>query len=217
MANHYLSTLQMDFLTAFFQREYRFFLTGGAALVGFHLGHRETYDLDLFTLDDVVSEGFAAAQEVARQMNASIEALQTSPDFRRLLLRRGSDAIVIDLVRERVAQTIPEKLFVGAIRVDPPEEILANKLCALLSRSEIRDLVDVRALEALGYSLENALVAAQKKDRGLTPAQLAWVLQQIELGEDLIPPGDVSRQELHTYLDNLIVRLTKFSFPQSGE
>ena len=92
-------------------------------------------------------------QDVAQQMNASLESLQTSPDFRRLLLRRNDDAIVIDLVRERVAQTSPEKLLVGAIRVDPPEEILANKLCALLSRSEIRDLVDVRALETLGYSL----------------------------------------------------------------
>lgn len=217
MANHHLSTLQMDFLTAFFQREHRFFLTGGAALVGFHLGHRETYDLDLFTLDDVVNEGFSVVQDVAQQMNASLESLQTSPDFRRLLLRRNDDVIVIDLVRERVAQTSPEKLLVGAIRVDPPEEILANKLCALLSRSEIRDLVDVRALETLGYSLENALVAAQQKDRGLTHAQLAWVLQQIELGEDLIPPGDVSRQELQDYLNNLIVRLTKFSFPQSGD
>ena len=59
----------MDFLTAFFQREHRFFLTGGAALVGFHLGHRETYDLDLFTLDDVVNEGFSVVQDVAQQMN----------------------------------------------------------------------------------------------------------------------------------------------------
>lgn len=217
MANYQLSALQMDFLTAFFQREHRFFLTGGAALVGFHLGHRETHDLDLFTLQEVMNEGFAVVQEVARQLNASLESLQTSPDFRRFLLRRGNEAVVIDLVRERVAQAIPEKLQVGEIRVDPPEEILANKLCALLSRSEIRDLVDVRALESLGYSLENALAAAQQKDRGLTPAQLAWVLQQIELGEDLVPPGDVSRQELQEYLDNLIARLKKLSFPQTGD
>ena len=207
----------MDFLTAFFQREHRFFLTGGAALVGFHLGHRETHDLDLFTLEDVMNEGFAVVQEVARQMSASLESLQTSPDFRRFLLRRGNEAVVIDLVRERVAQAIPEKLHIGEIRVDPPEEILANKLCALLSRSEIRDLVDVRALEVLGYSLENAFVAAQQKDRGLTHAQLAWVLEQIELGADVVPPGDVSRQELQDYLDDLIARLKKLSFPETGD
>lgn len=213
MANYHLSALQLDFLHAFFQREHRFFLTGGAALVGFHLGHRETHDLDLFTLDDVMNEGFAVVQEVARQMNASLEALQTSPDFRRLLLRRNTEAIVVDLVRERVAQVMPEKIVVGEIRIDPPEEILANKLCALLSRSEVRDLVDVRALEAIGYRVEDALPAAHQKDRGLTPAQLGWVLQQIEFGDDLVPPSNVSRQELREYLDALIARLATISFP----
>lgn len=213
MAKHQLSALQMDFLHAFFQREHRFFLTGGAALVGFHLGHRETYDLDLFTLDDVMVEGFAAVTEVARQFGATLESLQTSPDFRRLLLRRDAEALVIDLVRERVAQAMPEKMVVGEIRVDPPEEILANKLCALLSRSEVRDLVDVRALESIGYRIEDALPAAHQKDHGLTPAQLGWVLRQIEFGDDLVPPSDVSRQELNEYLDDLIARLAKISLP----
>ena len=46
-----LTALQRDVLDAFFQRERGFFLTGGAALAGFHLGHRATDDLDLFTRD----------------------------------------------------------------------------------------------------------------------------------------------------------------------
>jgi hypothetical protein len=42
-----LGELQQRFLLAFFSKEYRFFLTGGAALAGFYLGHRETHDLNL--------------------------------------------------------------------------------------------------------------------------------------------------------------------------
>ena len=215
MAKHDLSALQQDFLRAFFQREDRFFLTGGAALVGFHLGHRETHDLDLFTLEDVIPEGMATVAEVARELGGTLEALQTTPAFRRVLLRRGAEAIVIDLVREYVAQVAPDKPLINGIRVDPPQEILANKLCALLSRSEVRDLVDVRALELAGYRLEDALNAAAAKDGGLTPAQLGWVLSQIELGNDLIPPGDVSVEELRRYLAELIVRLTHQAFPKS--
>ena len=181
--------------------------------MGFHLGHRDTYDLDLFTLEDIVTEGFATVTEVARQLGASIESLQTSPDFRRLLLRRETEAIVIDLVREQVVQAKLEKLLFGEIRVDPPKEILANKLCALLSRSEIRDLVDVRALESIGYRVEDALEAAHQKDRGLTAAQLSWVLSQIEFGDDLIPPGSVLRSDLQTYLTALIERLANVAFP----
>ena len=150
MANHQLSALQRDFLAAFFRREDRFFLTGGAALVGFYLGHRETHDLDLFTLEDVITDGLSAVAEVARELGGTLEAIQTSPDFRRVLLRRGAEAIIIDLAREYVTQVVVNKPLVNGIRVDAPQEILANKLCALLSRSEIRDLVDVRALELAG-------------------------------------------------------------------
>lgn len=208
-----LSGLQQDFLNAFFGRESRFFLTGGAALVGFHLGHRETHDLDLFTLEDALDAGSELAAEIARQWGASLESIQTHPDFRRLLLKRNDEAIVIDLVRERVAQIAPEKPIVNGIRVDPPEEILANKLCALLSRSEVRDLVDVRALEMSGYRIEDALPAAASKDTGLTPALLSWILSQIELGDDLIPPGGVPLEELRRYLADLVARLTRLAFP----
>jgi hypothetical protein len=209
LANNQLSTLQADFLHAFFQHENRFFLTGGAALVGFYLRHRETHDLDLFTLEDAITEGALVVAEVTRELGGALEAIQTSPD-----LRRGAEAIVIDLVHEYVAQLMPEKPVVNGIRVDPPQEILTNKLCALLSRSEIRDLVDVRALELAGYRMEEALDAAATKDTGLTPAQLSWVLNQIELGDELMPPGGVSLEELRLYLNELIIRLTRLAFPK---
>jgi predicted nucleotidyltransferase component of viral defense system len=213
LADSKLSTFQKEFLDAFFRHEDRFFLTGGAALAGFHLGHRSTHDLDLFTLSDALDQGFAVASEIVRQMSASLESIETSPDFRRFLVGRGTETVLVDLVRERVPQIVSEKPIILGIRVDPPEEILANKLCALLSRSEIRDLVDVRALEMAGYPMEDALPAAHTKDTGLTPAQLGWVLSQIKLGDDLLPPGGVSKQALQEYLADLVARLARLAFP----
>jgi hypothetical protein len=212
LANNTLSALQQDFLGAFFRNDVHFFLTGGAALTGFHLGHRSTEDLDLFTTEDAMADGMAAVTDAARELGGTLEAIHTTPDFRRVLLRRGAEAIVVDLVREYVAQAVPVKPVVNGIRVDPPREILANKLCALLSRTEIRDLVDVRALEVAGYPMEDALEDAAAKDSGMTPAQLGWVLGQIELGDDLIPPGGVSVEELRLYLRELIDRLARKSF-----
>lgn len=209
-----LGALQQRFLQLFFTREKRFYLTGGAALAGFYLGHRETHDLDLFTLVDAMDEGTHSVAAAAEAMEAKLESIQTSPDFRRFVLTLESEAIVIDLIRERVAQVVANKPVMGIIVVDPPEEILANKLCALLGRAEIRDLVDVRALELAGYSIESALPAAALKDAGLTPGQLSWVLSQITLGEDLVPPGGVSVEELRKYLDELIIRLSSLAFPK---
>jgi hypothetical protein len=212
-----LKPLQQKFLQAFFSKERRFFLSGGAALAGFYLGHRETHDLDLFTLMDVMKEGFTAVAESAREMGAKLESLQTSPDFRRYILTLESEAIVIDLIRERVAQIVADKPVIGIVSIDPPEEILANKLCALLGRAEIRDLVDVRALEISGYPMESALPAAASKDAGLTPGQLSWVLSQITLGDDLVPPGGISVEELRKYLNGLIARLSRLAFPRESE
>lgn len=207
-----LDPFQRELLQAFFDRERRFFLTGGAALAGFHLGHRETRDLDLFTTEEAMEAGIAALRDAARALDASVESLRTSPDFHRSLLTRGDESVVVDLVLERVPQS-REKMHFGTVAVDPPEEILANKLCTLLSRAELRDLVDVRALERAGYPVEASLDAAASKDAGLTPGQLAWVLSEIEIGEDAEPPGGVSARELRRYLDDLVPRLTRLSYP----
>lgn len=206
-----LDPFQQEVLEAFFEREQRFFLTGGAALAGFHLGHRKTQDLDLFTVEEVLEEGVAALREAVGSLGASLESLRTAPEFHRFLVQKGSDSVVVDLVLDRAPQ-LGGKLRFGSVSVDPPEEILANKLCTLLSRAELRDLVDVRALERAGYRMEDALEPASRKDGGLTPGQLAWVLSEIEIGQDAEPPG-VSADELRTYLDELVQRLTRLAFP----
>lgn len=208
-----LTRLQTDVLDAFFRREQGFYLTGGAALAGFHLGHRETHDLDLFTLSDSLSSGVEALRGVARELGTSCEETRTAPDFRRFVLTRGDESVVVDLVVERTEQLVAEKPLVGSIRVDSPDEILANKLCALLGRAEIRDLVDVRALEETGLLLERALEAGRRKDGGLTPGQLAWVLSQITIGDDARVPGDATAPELRRYLQELIDRLVRLARP----
>jgi hypothetical protein len=93
-----LGRLQQDLLEGFFRRERRFFLTGGAARAGFHLGHRETDDLDLFVTEDVLDDGLAALDEVARELGARTKSLTTSPDFRRRLVRHDDEAVVVDVV-----------------------------------------------------------------------------------------------------------------------
>lgn len=203
----------MDFLREFFARKNAYFLSGGAALVGFYFGHRETNDLDLFTLSDTVENGFVVVNEAARTLNATVESIQTTPDFRRLLVSRDDEAVVIDLIHEYVYQIQPEKPEIDGIRIDPAEEIFANKLCALLSRSEIRDLVDVMVLEESGFDLERALTAATKKDSGLSPAQLAWVLSDIKFGDEFTPPGGVPLLKLREYLKGVIERLQKLALP----
>lgn len=59
----------------------------------------------------------------------------------------------------------PEKTAFGAVRVDTLREIAANKICTLLSRSEIKDLVDLRALVDLDRAFADARVPWHVRSR----------------------------------------------------
>lgn len=206
-----LSALQRDFLRAFGTRPSAFFLAGGAVLAGWVLGHRRTDDLALFTTDDApMGDADRLARGIAAEIGATAESTQTSPDFRRYALRHGAESIMVDFIRERVPQ-LHAKVVRDGITMDPVEEILANKICALLGRAEVRDVVDLYCLEAAGFPVERFLADAQRKDAGVTPAALAWVLSELVVPDGL--PGDVSAAALRAFVRDLEIRLRRLSIP----
>lgn len=211
-----LTQLQRELLEAFFRHEREFFLTGGGALAGFYLGHRETSDLDFFTTEAAAFErGSHALRTAAADVGGALASRQGAPGFRRYFVSRGSEGVVVDLVWERVPQARPVKADAPAgIRIDPIEEILANKLTAVLSRSEERDLVDLLCLERAGYKVESALADALRKDGGCTPAALAYVLGEIRVPDGAVLPGGVSSVELRTWLAGAVERLLHAAAPE---
>lgn len=73
------------------------------------------------------------------------------------------------------------------MRVDSPREVAANMVRTLLGRNEGKELVDLQALLATGLDLRDEAVAdAKRKDAGVDPATLAWVL---ETGPDAAVTG----------------------------
>jgi hypothetical protein len=209
-----LSSLQLAVLRGFFERERGFYLTGGGALGGFHLGHRPTDDLDLFTGDDLAFErGRFVLADVAASLGATVEVRQDAPGFKRFFLARDGDGLVVDLVKDASPQLHADKPERDGIRLDPPDEILANKLTALVGRAEERDLVDVLFLERAGLSVEAALPAALAKDGGCTPATLAWLLSEIEIPDGVALPGGVTVVELRRFVAELVVRLRRAALP----
>jgi predicted nucleotidyltransferase component of viral defense system len=201
-------------LEAFFERERDFFLTGGAALAGFHLGHRATDDLDLFTQQGSAFErGRFVLNDVAASIGGQLETRQDAPGFKRLVLTREGEGLVIDLVKDVSPQLHLRKLERDNIVIDPADEILANKLTALVGRAEERDLVDVMFLERAGFSVEEGLPAALAKDGGCTPATLAWLLSEVSIADGVLLPGGVVAAELRDYVAGLIGRLLVLAAP----
>jgi Nucleotidyl transferase AbiEii toxin, Type IV TA system len=91
---------------------------------------------------------------------------------------------LVDLVADPVPLAEPPvEVDLGGARiwVDTPYQILVNKLCALLSRSELRDIEDVQALVGTGLDLRRALTDAPAQDGGFSPLTFAWVLRQLPI------------------------------------
>lgn len=96
-----------------------------------------------------------------------------------------------------------------SIQIDTAHQILVNKLCALLSRSELRDLVDVRALLDAGGDLSRALADCPMQDAGFSPLTLSWVLGQLpieSLASRLGWPSDRA-EALVRFRDQLVDRI----------
>jgi hypothetical protein len=110
----------------------------------------------------------------------------------------AESAIIVDLIADPTERlSPPSRLPIDGvlIEVESLRDLLVNKLCALLSRSELRDLIDVKALVDFGISLDDAINSAPRKDGGFSPLTLAWVLQSFDLrlmaGATPIPAREV--------------------------
>jgi len=193
-----------------------FYLTGGSALGEFYLGHRVSQDLDLFTTRlNAFDSADVVVRNVALEFALEVSVLRSGTGFRRYLLTRGEEQLVLDVVHETVEQLDQEKPVIEGLRVDTVREITANKLCAVVGRSELKDLIDLYFIEKTGVNLLDLLNDAQRKDGGLTPATLAYTLSQISTSgrlQGLLIP--VSKEDLTRFRDRLVDALTRMAFPK---
>jgi len=204
-------------LREWFAQEQRFFLTGGSALGLFYLDHRLSYDLDLFTTETVEAK---EVQNLILRVSANIAAhctgVRSSPDFHRFKLTRGDDREIIDVVVDRVPQVDALKASVDGIRVDTLREILANKLSTLVSRSELKDLVDLYFLEMSGCDLLAAIPDARAKDAGWEPAVVSMLLDEMHVE---VPPEwlirEVSVADLEAFIRKLRLGLAERALPSA--
>ena len=211
-----LTPLKHDLLIALFRHTRDFFLTGGSALGIFYLDHRRSYDLDLFSVEDVdwhrLSNDIAV---IGKEIGADIRQITASVTFRRYIAERAGEKETIDFVRELAPQICPVKNEFGEIRVDTLEEIAVNKWCALLGRSEIKDLVDLYFLSQR-LDVWALFDRAHEKEGGVEPSILSHLVSQIPIAE--IPDYLIAPLTIEA-LSDFVARIRQFldqkSFPET--
>jgi predicted nucleotidyltransferase component of viral defense system len=209
--------LKRDFLKSFFVHEKRFFLTGGSALGLFYLQHRFSYDLDLFSKENVEwLEVDGVIHLCAKEIGADLDLLRDTPTFRRYRVCRDGLTEIIDIVFDLSPQVDTEKAWIEDIQVDTLHEIMLNKIATLISRCELKDVVDLYFMEQEGLRVETYFEEAQQKDGGLDPSMISLLLNSLavpELPSYMIKP--LTLEALRAFVDDLKRHMALMAYPDT--
>jgi nucleotidyltransferase AbiEii toxin of type IV toxin-antitoxin system len=181
-----LYPLQDEALKVLREVETGLYLTGGTAASRGYLHHRFSDDLDLFANDS--PEFLLWTERLIKGLSArgdwSLQILLREQRFVRLNVASGTTQLKIEMVNDvpaRVGEITMHPVF-G--RLDSAENILANKVSALIDREEPKDFADIWGFcSRLGMPLAAALEGAQSKAAGIFPADVARLLCTAELSD----------------------------------
>ena len=205
----------LSFLQAV-QRVAPFHLGGGAALAGVHLRHRLSADADLFVhARDAHRDLVRVLPDIGAANGTPVSILRDGGSFVRARLHLPNDSLELDVVFEPVPDLEPAPPPVDGIVVESLVDLRVTKLTCILSRSEPRDLVDLLFLDRVGYAPEHDLQLALRKDAGIDPGIIAWLLGQfpVEPLPVMLVPLDIA--ELRAFREDLRERFRRLSIPPS--
>lgn len=156
-----LYKLQDKVLQVVFKTEREFYLTGGTCLSRFYFEKRYSDDLDFFA--DNSSRFNFAVKNIVYQLknNVSVTKEIDSKDFIRL---RIDNALQLDFVNEKIPRVKDVVITSENFVIDNLDNILSNKLCAVIGRDNPKDVFDIFLIYKMyTFSWKEVLDAAHKK------------------------------------------------------
>jgi len=164
-----LYTLQDKVLQTIFSIESEFYLTGGTCLSRFYTAGRYSDDLDFFAND---SARFAFAMRNIRNVlvdNCSLDIEVETKNFQRL---RVDDVLQLDFVNDGPFRYKDPVVTRENYIIDTVENILANKLTAVIGRDDPKDVFDIILIHT-HYSVSwNEIIDAAHKKAGFSNEDL---------------------------------------------
>lgn len=180
--NPILAPHQILILKEFFGDPFgrKFFLTGGTALSAFYLAHRDSKDLDLFTLGelDLVALENVISQ-IAKKTGSKLLIKVRSNTYCEIYLENKNQKWVqrLDFVKE-IPVHFGKIADIDDVKVDSLDNIGSNKILAIFGRLEIKDYVDLyMILKTREFSFAKLFSLAKKKDKGLYEFYFAGIIR----------------------------------------
>lgn len=211
-----LTAKQKKILSLVNESEYllnSFYFTGGTALSVYHLQHRFSDDIDLFTeqpLDLNILEPLVLSW--AKKMHATVTPnLVENILYLCMFTFEGGEQLKVDLCQYPYPR-LEHGLKDGKLTIDSLFDIATNKMTTISRRATAKDFVDLYYLYPkfgfwdLSYSVENKF--KMKLDKFLVSSDLLIAQEFTELPRMIKP---LTLKELKLFYKNLALELAKDS------
>lgn len=156
-----------------------FYLTGGTALAEFYLGHRKSFDLDLFTSEKGLVMPFSRTVEEELKKKFSVNVARRFETFTEYEVGKTDERIRVQLAYDspfRFENPVESNL---GVKVNDCKDLIVDKLLAFFGRAEPRDAVDLFFILKKEDFWELTRLAS-KKDPGFDLYWLAIALQKVK-------------------------------------
>lgn len=188
-----LTPVQRRSILAFaeLQDSTHFYLTGGTALAEFYLGHRKSYDLDLFTAERGLVVPFSwQAEGHLRKKGLTVSVARRFSSFVEFVVSDKEENTRVQFALDtpfRLAEPVDSEF---GLRVNDYKDLIVDKLQAFFSRTEARDAVDLFFILNTENLWELSTLARQK-DPGF---DLYWLAVAMKKAQEL--PDEIERWPL---------------------
>lgn len=204
---------QIRILKLFFASDFSkpFFLTGGTALSAFYFAHRESKDLDFFSLNAFeIGQLTATITDIAEKTQSVPTVKVASNTYREIYLENAKDGWIqrIDIVHD-IPRHFGSLVTIDGVVVDALENIATNKILTLFGRLEPKDYVDFYVImKKTDLKFEHLFELARQKDLGLFEFYFAQSIASVDTIESwprLTIPLDI--KELTAFYHDLSRKL----------
>lgn len=188
-----------------------FYLTGGTALSRFYLQHRYSDDLDFFVNNE--SNFLKLVDLLILNLNKEfkVKVIIKSDTYASLMV---NDILKVDFVNDvpfRYGSLNKMQIFSS---VDNLENILSNKLSALISRDEAKDVIDIWAItKKIKVDWKRIFLDANSKAVGISPIDVSRrlisfpveMINHIKWIEGEKPEMDTFKSEIDALCDSILL------------
>jgi hypothetical protein len=188
-----------------------FYLAGGTALAEFYLGHRRSFDLDIFTAEKGLVRAFSHQTVASLQtIGLQVEVVRQFEPFAEIVCLDRGEGTKIHFALDSPFRLAPPVASEFGISILGFDDLAADKLLAFTGRMEPRDAVDLFFLLQL-QSFPVISQNARKKDPGF---DLYWFAAACAKVQEY--PDDLHRWPVEMVLP-LDVLVLKKLLKQLGE